>query len=499
VSFHDHREIRPALPDATEAECAVLGAIMHSGGAAYTKVSGFLKPKHFHQGEKSVNARLYGIMGALVTAGKPINPITIRPHIDGSQVVGRDDEDGSDVTLDLYIVRLLRANPTIDGAVSYARQVLNMWAQQHLIEAGYDLIAAARTLAAELTPSDLISAHSGALVTIAGEIAHGATGITMADAIGRAMESIDDAYKFKRRAGVATGIEAVDQLTGPWEAGQQIIIGGGTKQGKSALAMQCAIGLAASGPVWVYSGEMSVKQLAMREIARRTGIPVWRQKEGRISEAEWKRLVQIRQDVERLPILIEKRRLTLEQIHQVGRELKVERGLCAMVVDHVGLLAWGRDNAKRDEWEQSQIATRELKAIYEDLGIPGMSLVQLKKNTFAGDYRGRQTFEAKMREAINRRPKYTDLMGAVERDADHVLIPFNASKILAGLEPEAGSDDHILWEGKMSEHEHRAEIILALSREQNFPQRREVEWHGETTSFGAPFVGKQESLLGDNY
>ena len=104
-----------------------------------------------------------------------------------------------------------------------------------------------------------------------------------------------------------------------------------------------------------------------------------------------------------------------------------------------------------------------------------------------------------MRAAIRLRPKYTDLMGAVERDADHVLIPFNARPLLAGLEPEEGSDDHVLWEGKMSEHENKAEIILALSREQTFPQRRDVEWHGETTSFGPAFVGRQESLLPEGF
>ena len=175
----------------------------------------------------------------------------------------------------------------------------------------------------------------------------------------------------------------------------------------------------------------------------------------------------------------------------------MERGLAAIVIDHVGLLSWSKEYARKDEWEQSQIATRELKAIYEDLGVPGMSLVQLKKNTFAADTRG--NFSSRMRDAVNRRPKYTDMMGAVERDADHVIIPFNARPILAGLEPEQGSDDHILWEGKMQEHEKKAEIILALSREQQFPQRRDVEWHGETTSFGPAFVGRQESLYGDDF
>ena len=66
-------------------------------------------------------------------------------------------------------------------------------------------------------------------------------------------------------------------------------------------------------------------------------------------------------------------------------------------------------------------------------------------------------------------------------------------RLVEGLETKA--DDYLVWEDRMREHENKAEIILALSREARFPERRQVEWHGETTSFGPPFVGKQESLL----
>lgn len=474
------------LPDATDAECTVLAAILREN-AIYWQVSGYLKPHHFRE---PANREIYGIIGSMLAERKPVNPITIKPYLPTDALVG-------DLTPYGYVVNLFANSVGGFAAEGSARAVVDNWGQLSGIARAEDCIKALRTLPPGATVKQVLVDVQSELTAIANEIGEESTAVTMADAIGQAMTSIDDAFKFKKRAGISTGIDAIDQLTGPWEPGQQIIVGGGTKQGKTALALQCAIGLAAHGPVWLYSGEMSVKQLAMREIARRTGIPVWRQKEGRISQAEWDRLAHVKQEVERLPILIEKQRLTLDQIHQRARDVKMERGLAAIVIDHVGLLAWGKDNARRDEWEQSQIATRELKAIYEDLGVPGMSLVQLKKNTFTQSYTG--SFSSKMREAINRRPKYTDMMGAVERDADHVIIPFNARPIIAGLEPEQGSDDYLVWEDRMKEHESKAEIILALSREQRFPERRQVQWNGETTSFGPPFVGKQESLLPEGY
>lgn len=486
MNAHSH-DFREALPDAVDAEKGLLGALLiHSD--AYWRVAGFLKPEHFVE---KINAEIYETIGVMINEGRAINPITIRPYLPA----GKGEQ-----TAAAYLAHLAAEAMPAVTVYDLARAVLEIWARRMLIGAAQDLDALARNMPVDTSPMKIISEHTGRLVTISTEISEGVKAVTMAEAVGQAVTAIDNAYNFKRPAGVLTGVQAVDQLTGPWEPGHQIIIGGGTKQGKTALALQCAVGLAAHGPVWIYSGEMSVKQLAMREIARRTGIPVWKQKEGRISKIEWERLNFIRQEVERLPILIEKRRLTLEQIHQIGRELKMERGLASMVIDHVGLLSWGRDDARREEAALSAKATQQLKAIYEDLGIPGVSLVQLKKNTFVPAYGSKpKGFIDRMREAVRRRPTYTDLMGAVERDADHVLIPFNARPLLAGLEPEEGSDDHILWEDKMTEQEKKAEIILALSREQTFPQRREVEWHGETTSFGPAFVGRQESLLGDDY
>lgn len=478
-----HQRDFTSMPDASDAERTILGAIL-ADNSIYWQVNGFLKPHHFID---LFHGQLFELMGTTLAAGNPVNPLTLKPFLS-------DVHQSQEMSHYAYVVHLFANRVVGFGVEGSARAVVDNWGQVRGISLLEDVIKALRTLPVNTTVKQVFTDAQAELTAIGNEIGEESHAVTMADAVGQAMQAAEDAYKFKKPIGISTGVEAVDQLTGPWEPGQQIIIGGGTKQGKTALAMQCGVGLAAHGPLWIYSGEMSIKQIAMREIARRTGIPVSRQKQGRISQTEWAQLAQVKQDVERLPILIEKRRLTLDQIHDVCRTIKRERGLAGICIDHVGLLAWGRDDSRREDYALSAKATQQLKAIYEDLGVPGMSLVQLKKNTFVQHFTKKSIID-RMREAIYLRPKYTDLMGAVERDADHVLIPFNARPILAGLEPEEGSDDHILWEGKMSEHEKRAEIILALSREQDFPQRRQVEWHGATTSFGPPFVGKQETLL----
>src|SRR5690606_6154315 len=103
---------------------------------------------------------------------------------------------------------------------------------------------------------------------------------------------------------------------------------------------------------------------------------------------------------------------------------------------------------------------------------PIIAAAQLKKNTFEITDRkmDRKTFET----AISRRPKYSDIFGSVEKDANHVIIPFRAEPILQELEPAEATDAHAVWEEVMETVRGKAEIILALSRHTRWPQRKDV-------------------------
>jgi replicative DNA helicase len=86
-----------------------------------------------------------------------------------------------------------------------------------------------------------------------------------------------------------------------------------------------------------------------------------------------------------------------------------------------------------------------------------------------------------------RRPTYRDLVGNMDKDADHVLIAFQARPIIAGMEPEEGTSDYQVWQAAMDEAVGKAEIILSLSRERESPRRKEIIWNGSTTSYGPDF------------
>ncbi|WP_112803660.1 DnaB-like helicase C-terminal domain-containing protein [Neorhizobium sp. R1-B] len=224
----------------------------------------------------------------------------------------------------------------------------------------------------------------------------------------------------------------------------------------------------------------------MREKARRTGISSTRQQRGSISDNEVEDLFRAGEDMKRLKhIDIDCRRLTLDQIDQKIARLIGEHGIEAFFLDHIGKIQWTGKMEYEDEFKQGQRATSILKDFAQKHDIPIIALTHLKKSTFQG-YQGRR-FKERLSAAMNRRPTYRDLVGNMDKDADQVLIVFQARPIVAGMEPAEKSDDYPVWEDAMNRVAGKADIILSLSRESEFPRRKEIEWDGKSTSYGPAF------------
>jgi replicative DNA helicase len=95
------RDFRPSLPDAIEAEQALLGAVMVNNDA-YWRVAGFLKPQHFTD---KLHGTLFETMGAMIAEGRPVNPITVKPYIPAGEMVG-------EITMFAYVPSGLRRKPS---------------------------------------------------------------------------------------------------------------------------------------------------------------------------------------------------------------------------------------------------------------------------------------------------------------------------------------------------------------------------------------------------
>ncbi|MHC3940206.1 replicative DNA helicase [Paenochrobactrum sp. BZR 201-1] len=486
---YDQDHCQPEICN-VEGEAAIIGTILVNNDA-YQLVAGMLQPMHFSQ---SILGEVYEVMGDLIKKGQVAQPVTIKPFLPWDQNVSPD------MTLGKMVIRAC-AQHSLPPAMlpQIAQMLVDLYKRRQIISVAEDMIRTAQNIETDGDPAKIgekaISEISQALSD--GDDIYGA--VSFGAALDEALEATNKAYKGKKGTGIGYRFRPIEELIGPMCGGQLIILGGATKQGKSALAGQLAMGAASEGfPVWFYSGEMSHIELAMRESSRETNVTVNRQKRGKVTESDFERLMHFRNAHKDKQIYIQQKRLTLDQIEERVRYFVSKKGKGLVVIDHMGLIDRGKDEKKMADWEFGQIVTARLKQIARETDIPIIGCAQLKKNVFT-DYK--PTINEKFfHQLLAKKPRYSDLIGAIERDADHVLIPFRPVVFLKENEPSKFSDLYEVWKDLVDQNEDKAKIFLALSRESQWPRDVECGWHGSTTSFvdlggmNAPELIKREVL-----
>jgi|GEM_PF-2233158 len=456
-----------------EGEGAIIGTILVNNDA-FQLVAGMLQPMHFSQG---ILGEVYQVMGDLIKQGKVAQPVTIKPYLPW------DKNIDNETTVGKLVARACAQHSLPPSMLPQIAQMLvDLYKRRQIVAVAEDMIRTAQNVETDSDPAKIgekaITEISQALLD--GDDIYGA--VSFGSALDDALDDTDRAYKGKKGTGISYRFRPVEELIGPMCGGQLIILGGATKQGKSALAGQLAMGAASEGnAVWFYSGEMSAKELAMRESSRETNVTVNRQKRGKVTENDFERLMSFRNANKDKQIYIQQKRLTLDQIEERVRYFVSKKGKGLVVIDHMGLIDRDKNEKKLADWEFGQIVTARLKQIARDLDIPIVGCAQLKKNVFS-DYK--PTINEKFFHGLlAKKPRYSDLIGAIERDADHVLIPFRPVVFLKEHEPSKMSDLHEFWSDLVEQNEDKAKIFLALSRESQWPRDVECGWHGPTTSF----------------
>jgi replicative DNA helicase len=460
-------------PNNIEAEQAYLGALFLNNEVLYR--AEFQTGGHFYE---PLHRRIFDTASELIRMGKVANPVTVKQFLPADEKLG-------DMTVGQYLVRLVTEAVNVILAADYARTIVDLATRRRLISIGETMIDAAYDAPVDVSPAAIGDKASD-------DIAEACTGnqdtlgaVSFDDAMTAAIDTASVAYSQdgQKNGGIPYRVQPLERLIGPLFGGQLIILGGATKQGKSALVGQIAIGAALEGyPVDFYSGEMTPQELAMREISRRIGVPVKKQKRGELTEKQFEQMMEVRTALKNTPIMIQDKRLTLPQLKDRWRRMVRKRGKSVLILDHIGLLDRDKATSRMSSWEFGEEVTRELKATARDLDCPVIACAQLKKNTFADNTKGPIT-ERTLDQIIQRKPRYADLIGAVERDSDHVIIPFRPEVFLLEQEPTPGSDLYGVWECKVNEWRGKAQIVLALSREMHWPSSVNVGWDGASTTF----------------
>ncbi len=489
----------PSPPSNTEAEQALLGAILVNN-AAYGRVAEFLEAEHFGN---AVHGRIFAAIGKLIERGQIANPVTLKNLF---------DQDGAltEIGGAQYLGRLAASAVTIINAEGYGRTLYDLHLRRELITLGQDVVTDAFRHDLDDSAVGQIERAEAKLFDLAttGQAEGGFRPFNAAltEAIGMA----EAAFKRDgRTVGVATGFTDLDNKLGGLHPSDLIILAGRPSMGKTALATNIAFNAAKAyrsirGPdgrpiaedgavIGFFSLEMSAEQLATRILAEESGTSSDRIRRGEVRREDFDKFVLASQRLAEVPLYIDDTpAITVAALRTRARRLKRQQGLGLIVIDYLQLLrpsSPGRGSENRVQ-EISEI-TRGLKAVAKELEVPVLALSQLSR-------------AVEQRE--DKRPMLSDLResGSIEQDADVVMFIFREEYYLSRGEPTRRPDEsddkfndrHDRWRERCETVYGMADVIVAKQRHGPIGSIK-LHFEAETTKF-ENFIGPDRLPMGDH-
>ena len=219
--------------------------------------------------------------------------------------------------------------------------------------------------------------------------------------------------------GLSTGYSFLDKKMGGLVPGEMIVIAGRPGGGKTALGLNIAINQvtrAEPTPVLFFSMEMTVRELASRVLFSEAKANMVEFRTGCVLNEDFPKLAAAEEALRNIPVWIDDRAgLTIAQIANKARQVKLMHGIGLIVVDYLQLAHSGSGNKFQSRQEEVSTVSMGLKSLAKSLEVPVIALAQLNRNAAKSKYEA---------------PNLADLResGQIEQDADfvgllHEVIP----------------------------------------------------------------------------
>ena len=381
-------------PHSIEAEQAVLGGLLLENGA-WDRIADQVAESDFYRQEHRMLLRA---ITQLIAEGKPADVVTVAELL---QSLGELEAVGGLP----YLVSLTSNTPSAANIRRYAEIVREKSIVRGLYEVAMRMeeaclgqgIAAPEKIAqeADIAMARLLDRQGGEPVRI-----H--------DAVRGALREIDERReRGGKLAGLSTGFENIDWITGGLEPGQMVILAARPSVGKTALALNIADHVAGAGiPVLFITLEMSVQEIAMRLMASRSGVPMSDMRSGNASHDGWRRMASVCGDTASTPLFIDDRPgITVAYARAKARKIQRQHGLGLIVVDYLQLMKGPGENRTQEVGGIS----RGLKGLAKELRVPVIALAQINRA---------------VESRTDKRPQMSDLResGDIEADADVIMM-----------------------------------------------------------------------------
>jgi len=243
-------------PFSREAEEAVLGAMMMSKEVIPNTVAKLSDPNVFYFAEHRL---IFSAMNELFNKSQPIDQITVSDKLKQKRQLEK-------VGGAYYVTGLLETTPLASNVDQYIKIVLEKALLRQLISLGTKM----KTEGYDATT------EAGALIeTYRQKMDQFSEGYSVntynyTDEISHVINELQGEPK----QGILTGFKDIDKMTGGFQRGNLVLIGGRTSHGKTSLAANIAFNLALSGKRILFASlEMTKSELIKKIISLDTGIP----------------------------------------------------------------------------------------------------------------------------------------------------------------------------------------------------------------------------------
>lgn len=246
--------------------------------------------------------------------------------------------------------------------------------------------------------------------SVAAEPAGPETSIGIGEALSGALAVLRRRFDGADSAGLRTGFDELDRITGGLQSGEFIVLGGRPAMGKTTFALNVAAHAATRSKktVAVFSIDTPVPEVARRLISSHGHVDLQRLRTGQLDDEHWGRVTNAIRALKETRIFIDDTpSLSTSALRCRCRRLKREHGLDLVVVDYLQLMQVpGHDGSRSAEVAE---ISRCLKALARELNVPVLALSQLNRS---------------LETRANKRPVMADLResGSIEQDADLILL-----------------------------------------------------------------------------
>lgn len=382
-------------PNVLEMEKSLLGAMLQYGDAIIPTVTATLTADDFYRPQHRL---IFKAVATLYAQGKKPDVLLVEEELIKHNVLENVER--------IYLWSLLEKSHSATRAATYVDIVKEKSLRRKLITVGQEVSEGAKDESKDIR--EVLDTYEQKIWAVASQT-HQNIFESTKDTCWKSFERILNIRKHQGElSGVPTKLHDLDKRTNGWQNSDLILLAARPSMGKTALALNMAVGAAkAQKTVAIFSLEMSKMQLGNRLLSLESGVNSQQLNTGELDKDDINALADALERLAELKLYIDDTAgISLLELRSKARQLKLERGLDLIVIDYLQLMQGGRQENRQQEISE---ISRGLKALARELNVPVLALSQLSRSV-------------EMR--AEKKPQLSDLResGSLEQDADIVMF-----------------------------------------------------------------------------